>query len=318
MKAPNKFLHNNEETYASLNDFTDAIEALPMDLTRNFTLLREVDAKVSSLQHLISSSISNLLTNTNSFQETKSISSSKLQSLLIQIIPYADEKISLASSTRDAVKKHLKRLDLDFSLIENEIPAIIRLGSTSHPAFSSNSNISRSETRKETIATRRTTTEELNIPNNSRGNHRENSTPIRKKRISHINGGATSPRFDTPDKDKKKGGTYEKIKSRDQNQQSQFQLRREPIKKKFKSRFITFYYIMFKINILIYPNEPTYCYCDQVSYGEMVACDGKKCHREWFHLPCIGLPEPPQGEWYCDECALEKQSKGRRPRRKIG
>ncbi|KAG5439980.1 hypothetical protein PCK2_000672 [Pneumocystis canis] len=41
----------------------------------------------------------------------------------------------------------------------------------------------------------------------------------------------------------------------------------------------------------------------------MVACDGRKCQREWFHLPCIGLSEPPQGEWYCDECVLEKQTK---------
>ncbi|KAG5517995.1 hypothetical protein PMAC_000450 [Pneumocystis sp. 'macacae'] len=231
MKAPNKFLHNNGETYAYLNDFTDAIEALPMDLTRNFTLLREVDAKVSNLQHLISSSISNLLTNTDSFQETKSISSSRLRSLLVQIIPYADEKISVASSTRDAIKKHLKRLDLDFSLIENEIPAIIRFGSANHPAFSSNSNISKSETRKEAIATRRAAAEELNISNNSKGNHRENPTLIRKKKVSHINGGTTPPRFDTLDKDKKRGNTYEKIKSKDQNQQSQFQLRKELIKK---------------------------------------------------------------------------------------
>ncbi|KTW25577.1 hypothetical protein T552_03438 [Pneumocystis carinii B80] len=303
MKAPNKFLHNNGETYASLNDFIDAIEALPIDLTRIFTLLREVDAKVSNLEHLISSSISNLLANTESFQENKSICISRLRSLLIQIIPYADEKISVASSARDIIKKHLKRLDSDFSLIENEMPPAVRFGSTNHPAFSSNINISKSENRKETVSTKRTTTEELNIPNNSKGNHRENSTPIRKKRIFHINGGTTPPRPNTPDKDRKRGNTCEKFKSKDQNQQSHFQPRRELIR---------------KINILLYPNEPTYCYCDQISYGEMVACDGKKCQREWFHLPCIGLPEPPQGEWYCDECVLEKQIKGRRPRRKIG
>ncbi|CCM06380.1 uncharacterized protein FIBRA_08639 [Fibroporia radiculosa] len=29
------------------------------------------------------------------------------------------------------------------------------------------------------------------------------------------------------------------------------------------------------------PNEPRYCYCNQVSYGEMIACDRDGCEREW-------------------------------------
>lgn len=50
------------------------------------------------------------------------------------------------------------------------------------------------------------------------------------------------------------------------------------------------------------PNEPVYCYCKQVSWGEMVACDGPKCQNEWFHLACLGLNAPPEGKWYCNEC----------------
>jgi Inhibitor of growth proteins N-terminal histone-binding len=41
-------------------------------------------------------------------------------------------------------------------------------------------------------------------------------------------------------------------------------------------------------------SEPRYCYCNQVSYGEMVACDaGDSCPREWFHLSCVGLTKAP-------------------------
>lgn len=29
-------------------------------------------------------------------------------------------------------------------------------------------------------------------------------------------------------------------------------------------------------------DEVTYCYCNGVSYGEMVACDREKCAREWY------------------------------------
>ena len=39
--------------------------------------------------------------------------------------------------------------------------------------------------------------------------------------------------------------------------------------------------------------EPRYCYCNQVSYGEMVACDMDSCPREWFHLDCVGLAKAP-------------------------
>ena len=32
------------------------------------------------------------------------------------------------------------------------------------------------------------------------------------------------------------------------------------------------------------PNEPTYCLCGQVSYGEMIGCDNPDCPIEWFHV----------------------------------
>ena len=40
-------------------------------------------------------------------------------------------------------------------------------------------------------------------------------------------------------------------------------------------------------------NEPRYCYCNGVSYGEMVGCDADDCSREWFHLSCVGLTKAP-------------------------
>ncbi|KID63495.1 p33ING1b (ING1) protein, partial [Metarhizium hybridum] len=63
-------------------------------------------------------------------------------------------------------------------------------------------------------------------------------------------------------------------------------------------------------------DEPTYCYCNSVSYGEMVACDADDCKREWFHLACVGLKVAPgsriiyiffltcgsAAKWYCEDC----------------
>ncbi|KAL1548325.1 PHD finger protein ING1-like [Salvia divinorum] len=36
-----------------------------------------------------------------------------------------------------------------------------------------------------------------------------------------------------------------------------------------------------ELDLPVDPNEPTYCLCNQVSYGEMVACDNPDCKIEW-------------------------------------
>ncbi|EMD93259.1 hypothetical protein COCC4DRAFT_70730 [Bipolaris maydis ATCC 48331] len=66
-------------------------------------------------------------------------------------------------------------------------------------------------------------------------------------------------------------------------------------------------------------DEPRYCYCNEVSYGNMIACDNDDCPREWFHLGCVHLEKPPTGraKWFCsDECKdthAKAKAKGGRP-----
>jgi hypothetical protein len=70
-------------------------------------------------------------------------------------------------------------------------------------------------------------------------------------------------------------------------------------------------------------DEVRYCYCNGVSYGEMVACDRENCAREWyflllrrltkrFHLECAELAAPPKGKWYCRDCKkiMERERRG--------
>ncbi|XP_036154186.1 inhibitor of growth protein 4 isoform X4 [Myotis myotis] len=72
------------------------------------------------------------------------------------------------------------------------------------------------------------------------------------------------------------------------------------------------------------PNEPTYCLCHQVSYGEMIGCDnpdvrtilpqdggfwGHECSIEWFHFACVGLTTKPRGKWFCPRCSQERKKK---------
>ncbi|KFD57163.1 hypothetical protein M513_02048 [Trichuris suis] len=44
-------------------------------------------------------------------------------------------------------------------------------------------------------------------------------------------------------------------------------------------------------------DEPVYCICRQVSYGQMICCDNEKCEMEWFHFKCVHLATKPKGKW---------------------
>ena len=82
------------------------------------------------------------------------------------------------------------------------------------------------------------------------------------------------------------------------------------------------------------PDEPRYCLCGDVSWGDMICCENSEvslsalnsmvwirralalvpeeilltsriqCEKEWFHFECVGLTETPgrRVKWYCPDC----------------
>jgi inhibitor of growth protein 3 len=57
-------------------------------------------------------------------------------------------------------------------------------------------------------------------------------------------------------------------------------------------------------------DDRKYCSCQNVSFGNMVACDNDNCPYEWFHWGCVGLKSEPNGTWYCPECSEKLRKKG--------
>jgi inhibitor of growth protein 4 len=66
------------------------------------------------------------------------------------------------------------------------------------------------------------------------------------------------------------------------------------------------------------PNEPTYCVCKRVSFGEMIACENEDCAIEWFHFACVGLSSDAthKGKWYCETCKAELRKKKKEEEKK--
>lgn len=55
------------------------------------------------------------------------------------------------------------------------------------------------------------------------------------------------------------------------------------------------------------PEEPRYCSCNEVSYGDMIGCDNNNCPIEWFHFKCVNLTAKPKGKWFCPNCTQDKK-----------
>ncbi|EOO00561.1 putative phd-finger domain-containing protein [Phaeoacremonium minimum UCRPA7] len=56
-------------------------------------------------------------------------------------------------------------------------------------------------------------------------------------------------------------------------------------------------------------DDKKYCLCQNVSFGDMVACDNDDCPYEWFHWSCVGLKSEPNGTWFCPVCTENAKKK---------
>ncbi|KAI8075609.1 hypothetical protein BDF21DRAFT_69125 [Thamnidium elegans] len=228
-----------------LSEYSDTVEALPLELQRNYTLIRQLDENATELMQLVAAESKQLISSDMTLEKRRE----KLQlvgQLLNEALKKGEEKFALAKSTYDTVDRHCTRLDNDLQKIEDE--QLIGPGRVAQkPSTIINNTIKRSDPE---------------MP--------ETSAQKGRKKL-------------------KKGSQEAYFSKQDAIQYAQN--------------------IVSNSDLPIDPNEPVYCYCQQVSFGEMLACDNDQCEIEWFHLECVGLKTPPKGTWYCKNCTTELKKK---------
>lgn len=162
---------DSDNSYLAINDFADALQAFPLDIVRQFTLLKEIDAKCINSQAELNHRIrqyTSLSSRTDAAGEAvtkdKTQRLEHVKDLLLSNLPCYEEKMTIANLAADLMVKHLDRINHDFEhIIENEIPKIIKFGPKNHPAVISDSKLpenksvqsQRSESRREAIAARK-------------------------------------------------------------------------------------------------------------------------------------------------------------------
>lgn len=98
------------------------LEHLPIELQRNFTLMRDLDARAQSLMKNIDSLADVYLKNVKTLtSDEKKEKLSEIQNLFNKAKEYGDDKVQLAIQTYELVDKHIRRLDSDLARFESEI-----------------------------------------------------------------------------------------------------------------------------------------------------------------------------------------------------
>jgi len=266
-----------------LEHYLDSLESLPVELSRNFSLMRELDLQAQDILSQIDDSTDEYLKeskNLSPLERTKIVGDISKQ--FTKCKEYGDDKVSLAMQTYDLVDKHIRKLDADLARFEADLRerALGRksLGETRANEEGVNKKGGKRKTGpadwKKLKGQKRREAEEAE------------ESKVRKKSKAVGSAGANSGAGSSLTGNEAAEGV--------------------PISLNFVPMSVGASDVL---DMPVDPNEPTYCVCHQVSYGEMIGCDNLECPIEWFHFGCVGLTAKPKGKWFCPRCSTDRKKK---------
>ncbi|XP_041842486.1 inhibitor of growth protein 2 [Melanotaenia boesemani] len=263
-----------------VEDYLECVESLPLDIQRNVSLLREIDAKYQDVLKEVDEVFEKYKGEQDSAQRKRL--QIQLQRALIISQELGDEKIHVVTQMTELVENRSRQMD-SHSLCLQE------------PSESERLPTERRSNVPESPATERSSTRRPRRQRNSES--RDSTHPSANGSL--LDDPVEELSLPPPREKKSKSSKKKKRKAKQERDAS-------------------------PVDFAIDPNEPTYCLCEQVSYGEMIGCDNEQCPIEWFHFSCVGLTYKPKGKWYCPKCrgdnektmdkSLDKNRKDRRSR----
>jgi len=324
-----------------IEDYLDCIDSLPVDLSRMLTDIREQDCiakdNAKKLENLSDDLHKTFLNNSESDRVNIC---NDLLSVLEENLLLGEKKVKLAQKTFEMVSARIKRIDEDAAIIEeeefsstkaqrtytNDLNAIIPSSEYKTIKLSSINTSDNDENMENTNSINTATPNTATVTHNKtdKKSTTDSSTLSKRKR----------QREKDKDKDKDREKDKEKDKDKDKNDKDISDTKSPtPLKKESKHKnSLTSTKnstktrkhsdlkhlknneksVTIASDLDIDPDEPTYCKCHQVSYGEMIACDNSECAIEWFHCACVGLNSPPKGKWYCEDCTALMAKKNKK------
>nr|XP_016927544.1 inhibitor of growth protein 5 isoform X1 [Drosophila suzukii] len=279
-----------------LENYLDGLESLPTELERNFKLMRKLDDRAQTAMKSIDSHAKDFMRklgeNGAMSDEERKERQEDIKALFGKAKEYSDDKVQLAIQTYELVDKQIRRLDNDLARFEGEIQE--KASSTR----AKSEEVVAKKGRKKTKDSKTTGKKKKSASSDEETGRGNNQTNANSSLNSSSNAGQGTKKKKSKvnqEKETRKGGAQKKtVEVDDSEKESCHTAATHPSD---------------VMDMPVDPNEPTYCLCHQVSYGEMIGCDNPDCPIEWFHFACVGLTTKPKGKWFCPKCTQDRKKK---------
>ncbi|KAM7351308.1 inhibitor of growth protein 5 isoform 3-T3 [Cochliomyia hominivorax] len=274
-----------------LENYLDGLESLPTELERNFKLMRKLDDRAQTAMKSIDSHAKEFMrkladSSITMTDEERRERLTDIQQLFGKAKEYSDDKVQLAIQTYELVDKQIRRLDNDLARFEGEIQE--KASSTRGKSEEAQVKKGRKKTKDSGKATGK---KKRNTSSDDEANNNASVAAV----VTGGQGGKKKKQKVNQEKETRKGGQKQKNVDLDDSEK--------------ESCLTSATHPSDVLDMPVDPNEPTYCLCHQVSYGEMIGCDNPDCPIEWFHFACVGLTTKPKGKWFCPKCTQDRKKK---------
>ncbi|XP_053615556.1 inhibitor of growth protein 2 [Plodia interpunctella] len=278
-----------------VENYLDCVENLPNDLQRHLSRMRELDVTYRECLRDAENHLT-VCIGPNTEERRRSRAALRLQAALVAAKEIGDEKLQVVQLLQDLIdnkqrsldgdrKKLISCLDVNTNGTVKEEPAA---PSESHRGGDKDSSpLPAPHAAPPPPPDRGADKEKEKVDKDKSGGERWS----KRARRSRTGAGAATDGADSSERDserpqqntqQKKGiGKKKKRKARQAAQRSETPPEEADA---------------------IDPDEPRYCLCDQISFGEMILCDNDLCPIEWFHFSCVSLTTKPKGKWFCPKC----------------
>lgn len=274
-----------------LEHYLDSLENLPVELQRNFTLMRDLDSRAQELMRNIDKLADDYMSNVKGYPtDKKNETMTSIQRQFDKAKEYGDDKVQLAIQTYELVDKHIRKLDSDLARFEAEIQD--KAISATRNVEESSQKRGRKKIKDKEIKKKSASSEEETITKTSKkkqlkkgGAKTTSATPSSKTPSVNVVANPTNPTSSVVSAVVETGSLTGALVGAGVAHSAEV------------------------LDMPVDPNEPTYCLCNQVSYGEMIGCDNPDCPIEWFHFACVKLTTKPKGKWFCPKCITDRKKK---------
>lgn len=264
--------------------YIDCMDNLSLDMQAILSKIKEIDISYSALTKQIPLLAQKMLENHNNATRKK------LLSAIMRVQEIQLLKLELTQNMSDMIHDKASELDRNYKLVGLHVG---HLDSSFAESTSKESNVSESGQQRQNKRGKRGKVDNhaSAVGNDySHGNSHQRHQYGKSSDSSNLPGSASNKTGTTQPSKKTTVATTKKKKRKTTSRHS----RRGSTKPEDIETILA--------NTVIDPDEPTYCLCDQISYGEMICCDNDLCPIEWFHFACVSLTLKPKGKWFCPKC----------------